>query len=167
MRRVLACLLLALLAAIPLGCGGTFELPTEHPKQVVPTDQSYAMLATWKGMDGVQDLMITQGQGNQLFVLFNDGVQGAPTDPIQPHGVVKLFPLTNPNPIGPPYFEPMQSLFKPVAIAAGRNRMFVLDQGDSCMAKYDARRLTCEADPETSIATGHPFRSMIFNYAAT
>jgi hypothetical protein len=167
MRRLLACLLLALLAIVPLGCGGTFALPTEHPKQVVPTDQSYAMLATWKGMDGVQDLIITQGQGNQLFVLFNDGVQGAPTDPIQPHGAVKLFPLTNPNPIGPPYFEPMQSLFKPVAIAAGRNRMFVLDQGDSCMAKYDARRLTCEADPETSIATGHPYRSQIFNYAAT
>ena len=167
MRRALACVLLVLLAAIPLGCGGTFELPTEHPKQIVPTDQSYAMLATWKGMDGVQDLIITQGQGNQLFVLFNDGVVNQPTDPIQQHGVVRLYPLTNPNPIGPPYFEPMLTLYKPVAIAAGRNRMFVLDQGDSCKAKYDVRRLTCEADPETSIATGHPFRSQIFDYAAT
>jgi hypothetical protein len=167
MRRVLAGLVLALLAAIPLGCGGKFDLPTEHPKQLVPTDQSYAMLATWKGMDGVQDLIITQGQGNQLFVLFNDGVQNQPTDPIQQHGVVWLYPLTNPNAIGPPYFEPMQSLYKPIAIAAGRNRMFVLDQGDSCKAKYDARRLTCEADPETSIATGHPFRSQVFDYGAT
>jgi hypothetical protein len=166
MRRALAWLVLALLATIPLGCGGTFELPTEHPKQIVPTDQSYAMLATWKGMDGVQDLTITQGQGNQLFVLFNDGVKNLPTDPIQQHGVVRLYPLTNPNAIGPPYFEPMKTLYKPVAIAAGRNRMFVLDQGDSCKAKYDVRRLTCEADPETSLATGHPFRSQIFDYAA-
>jgi hypothetical protein len=125
------------------------------------------MLSTWKGMNGVQDLLITQGQGNQLFVLFNDGVQNLPTDPVVPHGDVKLFPLTNPNPIGPPYFEPMRTLFKPVAFAAGRNKMFVLDQGDSCKAKYDVRRLTCEADPETSIATGHPFRSQIHDYTAT
>ena len=164
MRRILACLLLVLLAAIPLGCGGKFELPTEHPKQLVPTDQSYAMLATWKGMDGVQDLLITQGQGNQLFVLFYDGVTNLPTDPIQQHGVVKLYPLTNPNAIGPPYFEPMQSLYKPIAIAAGRNRMFVLDQGDSCKSKYDIRRSTCEADTTPQPNT---LRSQIFDYAAT
>jgi hypothetical protein len=167
MRRVLACLVLVLLAGVPLGCGGTFELPTEQPKSVVPTDQSYAMLSTWKGMNGVQDLLITQGQGNQLFVLFNDGVANLPTDPIVSHGDVKLFPLTNPNPIGPPYFEPMRTLFKPIAIAAGRNRMFVLDQGDSCKAKYDVRRSTCEADPDTTHATGHPFRSQIHDYLAT
>ena len=166
MRRTLACLLLALLASIPLGCGGKFELPTEHPKQIVPTDQSYAMLSTWKGMDGVQDLLITQGQGNQLFVLFNDGVAEPPTAPIRPHGEVKLFPLTNPNAIGPPYFEAMRTLFKPVAIAAGRNIMFVLDQGDSCKAKYDAERLTCEADFDTTNGRlAH--RSQIFDYAAT
>ena len=122
------------------------------------------MLATWKGMDGVQDLIITQGQGNQLFVLFNHGGSGGPT---VPRGEVKLFPLTNPNPIGSPYFDPMVSLFNPVAIAAGRNRLFVLDQGDSCAAKFDVRRGTCEADRDTTHATGHPFRSQIFDYAST
>jgi hypothetical protein len=162
-RRVLAWLVLALLAAIPLGCGGTFELPTEHPKQIVPTDQSYNMLSTWKGMVGVQDLLITQGQGNQLFVLFNLGGSGPSS---VPRGGVLLFPLTNPRPIGPPYFEPIFA-FNPVAFAAGRNRLFVLDQGDSCAAKFDIRRGTCEADPETTIATGHPFRSQIFDYSST
>jgi len=54
-----------------------------------------------------------------------------------------------------------------VAIAAGRNEMFVLDQGDSCMAKYDARRGTCEADVDTTHVTGHPFRSQIFDYSST
>jgi hypothetical protein len=164
MRRVLAWLVLALLVAIPLGCGGTFELPTEHPKQIVPTDQSYAMLSTWKGAVGVQDLLITQGQGNQLFVLFNIGGSGPSS---VPRGAVLLFPLTNPVPIGPPYFELMRSLFNPVAFAAGRNRLFVLDQGDSCAAKYDVRRGTCEADAETTFATGHPFRSQIFDYSST
>ena len=167
MRRALACLVLVLLGVIPLGCGGKFDLPTEHPKQIVPTDQSYAMLSTWKGMDGVQDLLITQGQGNQLFVLFNDGLSNQPTDPIQPHGVVKLYPLTNPNAIGPPYFDPLLSLYKPVAIAAGRNRMFVLDEGDSCKAKYDPVRGTCEADPTPDTPTNHPRQSRIFDYAAT
>ena len=164
MRRVLAFLVLALLAAVPLGCGGKFELPTEHPVVKVPTDQSYGMVSTWKGLYGVQDLLITQGQGNQLFVLFNVGGSQGPSIP---RGGVFLFPLTNPNPIGPPYFEPMKTLFNPVAIAAGRNEMFVLDQGDSCMAKYDARRGTCEADVDTTHVTGHPFRSQIFDYSST
>jgi len=163
MRRVLALLVLASLAAIPLGCGGTFELPTEHPKAIVPTDQSYAMLATWKGMNGVQDLIITQGQGNQLFVLFNHGGSGPSS---VPRGEVKLYPLTNPNPIGHPYFEPMRSLFNPVAIAAGRNGLFVLDQGDSCAAKFDVRLGTCEADHDTT--NGRiPFRNQIFDYSST
>jgi len=163
MRRVLALLVLASLAAIPLGCGGTFELPTEHPKAIVPTDQSYAMLATWKGMDGVQDLIITQGQGNQLFVLFNHGGSGPSS---VPRGEVKLYPLTNPNPIGHPYFEPMRSLFNPVALAAGRNGLFVLDQGDSCAAKFDVRLGTCEADHDTT--NGRiPFRNQIFDYSST
>jgi hypothetical protein len=167
MRRILALLVLVSIAAIPLGCGGTFELPTEHPKSIVPTDQSYAMLATWNGMNGVQDLLITQGQGNQLFVLFNDGVATQPSDPVLPHGDVKLYPLTNPNPIGPPYFEPMRTLFKPVAIAAGRNRMFVLDQGDSCKAKFDAGRRTCEADTTPDTPDQHPSRNQIRDYFAT
>jgi len=163
MRRLLALLLLASLAAIPLGCGGKFELPTEHPKAIVPTDQSYAMLATWKGMNGVQDLIITQGQGNQLFVLFNHGGSGPSS---VPRGEVKLYPLTNPNPIGHPYFEPMRSLFNPVAIAAGRNGLFVLDQGDSCAAKFDVRLGTCEADHDTT--NGRiPFRNQIFDYSST
>jgi hypothetical protein len=86
---------------------------------------------------------------------------------------VVLFPLTNPVPIGPPYFEPMRSLFNPVAFAAGRNRLFVLDQGDSCAAKFDVRRGTCEPDQEVTPASDtttiprHPFQSQIFDYGST
>jgi hypothetical protein len=156
--------LLALVALAPSGCGGQFALPTEHPGSIVPSDQSYAMLATWKGMDGVQDLVITQGQGNQLFVLFNNGGTAGPS---VPRGEVRLYPLTRPNPIGSPYFDPMRALFNPIAIAAGTNKLFVLDQGDSCMAKFDVRRNTCEPDRDTTFITGHPFRSQIFDYQAT
>src|SRR5262249_32128799 len=100
-RSALAVAVLLALVALPSGCGGKFDLPTEHPNRIVPTDQSYGMLATWKGMDGVQDLLLTQGQGNQLFALFNHGGSAGPSIP---RGEVKLYPLTHPDPIGDPFF---------------------------------------------------------------
>lgn len=167
MRRLRVVAFLALLAIAPvMGCGGKFELPTEHPEVVVPTDQSYGMLATWGGQADILDLLLTQAQGNQLFALYNHGGSGPPSIP---RGEVKLLPLTRPEPIGPPYFLPMQWLFNPVAISNGANpsRLFVLDQGDSCLAKYDVRRNSCAPDEDTTHATGHPFRNQIFDYTAT
>jgi len=170
-RRALPVLLLAVIAAAPSGCGGRFDLPTEHPGRLVPSDQSYNMLATWKGVDGVQDLILTQGEGNQLFALFNHGGTAGPT---VPRGEVKLYPLTGnldankvPHEIGAPYFTPMATLFNPVAIAGAANKLYVLDQGDSCMAKFDVRRGTCVPDKDTTHITGHPFRSQIFDYLST
>jgi hypothetical protein len=139
--------LLAALLALP-GCGGVFELPTEQPGgDAVPVDDSYQMIATWSGMDGVQDVLLTQGSGTQLFVLFNTGGSGGPD---VPRGDVRLFPLNArtgvPTPIGPPFFEAPRGLFNPVAIASAQNRLFVLDQGDTCLAKLDPLRGTCEAN---------------------
>jgi hypothetical protein len=167
LRVLLAALAVATpLALAPAGCGGRFELPTERPDNAVPTDQSYAMLATWNNVAGIQDLLITQGQGNQLFAVLNHGGAGGPAIP---RGEVRLYPLTRPEPIGPPYFESMRWLFNPIAIGSGANpsRLFVLDQGDSCQAKFDVRRNSCEPDPDTTRATGHPFRNQIYDYLAT
>ncbi len=155
--------LAVLTATLASGCGGKFDLPTERAGREVPSDQSYAMLATWRNMDGVKDLIITQGQGNQLFVLFNTGGAGGPA---VPRGEVRLYPLTQPRPIGAPYFDPLRALFNPVAIASATNKLFVLDQGDSCQAKFDARRGTCAPDADTTHATGHPFRNQVFEYSA-
>ena len=172
-RRALVALLFLGVVALLASCGGRFDLPTEQREIIVPTDQSYAMLATWYGQDGIQDLLITQGQGNQLFAVFNHGGTG---DHTIPRGEVRLYPLTGnldsdkrPRPIGPPYFETMRSLFNPVAIAAGSapQRLFILDQGDSCLAKFDARRNSCAPDEDTTHATGHPFRNQIFQYRDT
>ena len=163
MRRSLGLLLLAVVVTIPAGCGGKFDLPTERASRTVPSDQSYGMLATWRGMDGIQDLLITQGQGNQLFALFNHGGTGGPA---VSRGEVRLYPLTRPEPIGAPYFDPMRTLFNPIAIAAATNKLFVLDQGDSCMAKFDVRRNSCAPDADTTHLTGHPFRNQVFDYSA-
>lgn len=142
------------------GCGGKFPLPTQAPAiRVVPTDKSYAMLATWTGMDGITDVLITRGTGTQLFMLFNHGGTGGPS---VPRGEVKLFPFSAPNPIGSPFFDPLQTLFNPVAIASAQNKLFVLDRGDSCMAKYDPNRGTCEAN---TVHGGPP--SIILDYSST
>lgn len=144
MRRLAA---LAVLLAVTLvfGCGKTFQLPTESPDAgAVPSDGSYAMLATWYGLDGIQDVLLTQGSGSQLFLLFN---RGGTTGPPDSRGDVQLYTFTRPVPIGPPYFTPPTGLFNPMALAATNDRLFVLDQGDTCLARYDATFGTCAAEP--------------------
>jgi hypothetical protein len=131
LRRLLPVLLLT--ATLPLagGCGATFDLPTESDQSVIPGDGSYQMVATWQGLDGIQDLLLTQGTGTQLFLLFNTGG----TD-LAPRGDVRSYArkLSTgvPAPIPGVSFA---TLFSPVALASGSSRIWVLDQGDSCLAR--------------------------------
>jgi hypothetical protein len=162
-RPLLPLAALTALALLP-GCGADFPLPTERQRQIgVPTDSSYAMIATWTGFDGVRDLLLTQGSGTQLFVLFNRGGSSGPT---VPRGEVRLYALSKPNVIGPPYFLPLNGLFNPIGVASAQNKLFVLDEGDSCMARFDVRRGTCAPDEDTTSATGHPYRDQVFDYTA-
>ncbi|MEO5987422.1 MAG: hypothetical protein ABIU54_08340 [Candidatus Eisenbacteria bacterium] len=140
MRRRLV-LAAVLLAAPLMGCGTGYELPTERPRGAVPTDKSYGMIATWTNMTDVQDVLLTQGTGTQLFILFNHG--GGGTGPDVPRGEVQLYPLSRSEPIGAPYFTPLATLFNPVAIASAQNKLFVLDQGDTCLARYNPAIDSC------------------------
>ncbi len=143
MRARLGLGLLATLALGAAGCGVGYELPTEQPSgRDVPSDQSYQMVATWTGMDGVRDILLTQGAATQLFVLFSTS---GPDDtcssggPDVPRGDVRLYPLKAgsgvPTPIDATYFQPLRTLFNPVALASAQNKLFVLDQGDTCLAR--------------------------------
>lgn len=144
MRR-LAALLAILAIATAFGCGAPYKLPTETKgPEPIPADGSYGMLATWKGLDGIQDILLTQGAGSQLFLLFNHGGTGGPAIP---RGDVKLYTFTRPEPIGAPYFLQPTGLFNPVALAATKDWLFVLDQGDSCLARYNTTFGTCAAEP--------------------
>ena len=148
-------------AALAGGCGGRFTQPTDTRNfQAPPTDKSYAMIATWKGLANVRDVMLTRGTGSQLFMLFNDPTASGP--PSVPRGSVALYPFSQPVPIGPPFFDPPRGLFNPVAFASAQAHLFVLDEGDSCMAKLDPVRNTCEAD---TVRGGR--RSQIYDYTAT
>lgn len=148
MRRLLSLLALPLALGFLAGCGAKFELPTERPRDIgVPSDQSYQMIATWTGMTGIQDVLLTQGTGTQLFLLFNDGAPIDPAGPKTPHGSVGLYPLSRPTPIVGDYFQPLTSMFNPIAIASAQNKLFVLDAGDTCMAHWDPLRNSCRANP--------------------
>jgi hypothetical protein len=135
------------------------------------------MIQTWNGMDGIQDILVTQGNGSQLFMVFNSyPTSGAPSyhggygnPATSSYGHVALYPFSSPNEIGAPYFVRPNGLFNPVAVAVAQNRLFVLEQGDSCEAKWDESRGTCAADPtpisaDTSI---HHHNDIVRDYSAT
>ena len=65
--------------------------------QPIPQDKSYQMLDTWRGMDGIRDVLMTPAPGTQLFLLFNHGGSGGPD---VPRGAVRLYSFTQPTPIG-------------------------------------------------------------------
>jgi hypothetical protein len=161
MRRLGWCCLV-ILTAVVAGCGSKFNLPTEHPgNAAVPTEQSYKHLQTWKqNVQNVRDILVTQGSGSQLFLLFNDSTAA------MPRGSVQLFPFATPAPINAPdYFTPPRGLLNPVALAWAQNNLFVLDQGDSCLAKYDLARGTCKAFEGRDDSLR--FRDIIRDYSVT
>ncbi len=140
MRRALPILLAALAAAAVAGCGGKFIMPTENRDRVIPSDKSYQMMATWTGMTGIRDILLTQGTGTQLFLLFNHGGTGT-----EPRGEIGVYARLKPN--GPQSAVPgltFNTLFNPVALCSGGdgqgatgNRVYVLDQGDTLLARVN------------------------------
>ena len=139
----------ALLALVLTGCGAKYQLPTENRVEVLlPGDGSYHLLQTWKDMDGVRDILLTQGKGSQLFILFNfdDTGDGNPNaDTLASRGRVSAYFKTRKEEVPGYVFNgdlPGRGLFNPVALCAGGdgaggtyNRLFVLDRGDTAVAR--------------------------------
>ena len=124
--------------AVLAGCGLRLPLPTEtRAGRAIPPDKSYQMLATWTGMDGIADALLTQGTGSQLFLLFNHGGTGA-----APRGEIRAYPLTRPTPVAGIDFP---TLFNPVAMCSAPGRVFVLDLGDSCLARLNPATGRCDS----------------------
>ena len=144
-RALGAALALAALAAPLAGCGTSFPLPTESRRTSFPVDSSYQLISPWTGMANVHDILLTQTYGQQLFILFSRPVP----DDTNSHGSAHLYPLTQPNAIPGTEFLHLNN---PVALAAGGDgagaplrRIFVLDRGDTCVARANPRtgKLPC------------------------
>jgi sugar lactone lactonase YvrE len=132
MRRAIVVTVLALASLLELaGCGTPFSLPTETRNRQYSTDKSYQIKATWTGMDGIADLLLTQGIGSQLFLLFQrPGVGTAPRGEVSGYAI-KARP---PSPSRLPGIDFLH-LFNPHALCASGGRIFVLDQGDTSLAR--------------------------------
>jgi hypothetical protein len=112
------------------------------------------MIATWTGMNGIQDVLLTHGSASQLFLLFQ-----LPGEGTAPRGGVIESVRSNPRPIRIGAF---QGLFNPTALAAGGdaaghapNRIFVLDQGDTCMARANPLTARCDTVGRFNLGITH------------
>jgi hypothetical protein len=136
-RAVLA---LTVLGALAAGCGTNFEMPTEHRGgRGIPADKSYQVVSAWtpdgqNPFDRVQDILVTQRFGSQLFILF-----GRPLPDPSSEATAAVYPMTQKEPIAGTGFL---HLHNAVALAAGGdgaggrlNRIYALDRGDTCQAR--------------------------------
>ena len=131
MRLRFVVAILSILTTLGLaGCGSPFSLPTESRNRLYSSDKSYEMKATWTGMDGVNDILLTQGTGSQLFVLFQ-----LPGVGLSSRGTINGYALKARPPVPSSLGITFATLFNPHALCAGGSHIFVLDQGDTLLAR--------------------------------
>ena len=158
-RLALALLAAAALGALVAGCGTTFKLPNEVRVAGTAQQGTYLRIATWDGMTNIQDILLTPG--GELFLVFQDQVART--------GQVHRYPQSK----GVPLSTTFPGLRNPTAICSGNNRVFVLDQGDSSVARIsltgtDSCGYLAEmnADVDTTRLPLYSFRRPIANVAA-
>jgi len=127
-------------AVVLAGCGTKFDLPTQSPGGVIPGDGSYHMEASWTGMNGIQDILLTPA--GQLFLLFRHSDTGpAPRGEVRAYGRLARTDSVPPPLVGYPF----RTLFNPVALCDGGTSVFVLDQGDTCEARRNPATGSCDS----------------------
>ena len=125
MRRAPGLLVLAFLLA---GCGGKFSLPTETPGGVIPEKGSYAYTGSVRGMPHLTDVLLTRGTGSTIYVVYDSAN-------------VRAFPrFFRGDGSTPPLSYTFTGMFKPIRIAQGPNRLFVLDAGDTTLMAADTSK---------------------------
>ncbi len=108
-------------------CGTGFKLPAEVHRTLAPGNGQYGRIATKDGFSGVADLLLTKSDNpanEQLYVLYKDP---------SAHGGRGLVSLT--QSLGETLSFAYPGLQHPVAVCGNATRLFVLDQGDSCLAR--------------------------------
>jgi DNA-binding beta-propeller fold protein YncE len=121
-RLALALFAAAALGGLVGGCGTSYKLPTEIRAKSAAGQSTYQKIDTWKnGMENIQDILLTPG--GELFLVFQD--------PVTRTGEVRQYPQSKAQPLSTNF----PGLLNPTAICSGGNRIFVLDEGDSSVAR--------------------------------
>lgn len=123
--RALRFLLLASIALMAVGCGGSFTLPEETPGGVIPEAGSYAYIGSIRGLGEPTDVLLTLGTGTSLFVVGDSSY-------------VRQYPrFFRADGSTPPIGTTFTGFLKPTKIAQGPAVLFVLDAGDTLLAQAD------------------------------
>lgn len=136
MRRFRLHALLAMIA-LPLvtaGCGGTLKLPTET-RGFIPPDSSYQILNVFSGFADIQAVELSPV--GEMFVLFNRGGSGPAS-----RGDIGQYALAS----GVLIPRVWPTFFNPHAVAVSRDTIYVLDRGDTCLARLNPRFGDCTPD---------------------
>jgi DNA-binding beta-propeller fold protein YncE len=122
---------LALIVGIALaaaGCGGSFELPEETPGGVIPEAGSYAYQGSIRGLGRPTDVLLTLGTGSSLFIVGDSSY-------------VRQYPrFFRPDGATPPISTVFTGFLKPTKITQGPAVLFVLDAGDTLLARTDTTK---------------------------
>ncbi len=129
----------ALAAAVTLaslaGCGGSLKLPTEA-RGIIPADSSYQLMNAFGGFNSIRSVKLTPV--GELFVLFGtDGGTGHAS-----RGAIGQYALATGTLI--PRTWPF--LFNPWTLAVQNDTIYVLDRGDTCLARVNPRFGDCRPD---------------------
>lgn len=119
----------ALAATLGLsGCGGKFALPSESPGGVIPEKGSYQYTGSVLGLPGLTDVLLTLGSGSTVYVVYDSNTVEAYPRVFRSDGTTPELGYRFPGPQ------------KPVHVCQGPARIFVLDAGDTTLAKTDPTR---------------------------
>jgi hypothetical protein len=113
------------LALALAGCGGKFTLPEETPGGEIPEKGSYAYQGSIRGFTELTDVLLTLGTGGTVYVV-SDSVN------------VQAFPrFFRQSGLTPPLSYTFTGAHRPVKICQGPGVVYVLDHGDTTIAKSD------------------------------
>jgi hypothetical protein len=116
------------LAALAVGCGNKFSLPTETPGGVIPEKGSYAYTGSVRNLPNLTDVLLTRGSGSTLYVVFDTTT-------------VRAFPrIFRVDGNTPPLSYSFQGLFRPIRICQGPGVVWVLDAGDTTLGLADTTK---------------------------
>jgi hypothetical protein len=153
MRR-LAFVALAFVATIFAGsCGTGFSLPPQARVRDIAGNGTYERIDTWKNLPRISDVLLTKTEdpaNEQLYLLFKTVAPDS--------GSVVAYPRATQNPFS---YKFKSGLMNPVALCGNSTRLYVLDQGDSCLARRNPVTGLCDTTGNYQFDRDHKWTNRV------